>query len=406
MKKYNMDFKIETRSSISSNGKPKYTVKGYAAVPDHPYAYKYFEDKGKKFSLKEMFTKKGIENLVRKAKSKNIFIDALHELSFSHNIKSMLKGIQNKSGVDISQEANSIMGQISHSDIPIAKLESIEVDDKGIFVETQLNPAYRDVDEKHKQYFDAVWNSLKDGYLNKFSIDFIPKTSESDVIEGDLVPKIDDVEIFGISYTQGAANDMCDITEVAVRSVIEVRNETEVNRMEQEIKKENEELKRKVEDMQKAEADRKLSEQQSKEAEEKKSVEQKLEESAKTIAQQKIEMEALKADMEKRMAEFGKPTEKSVAPSEDRFRQQPVSEGSNVVQEALKLTPEVNTPKSGQRIQKWGYYKNPATKPNTDGRIGMGDMIYLQGQTNAVSKYPSDTLRALGQNDDIVLTKK
>ena len=162
-KKYAFDFNIETRSSISSSGTPNYIVNGYASVPNHAYSYKYFPNGT---SFKEMFTEEGIKNLVRKAKSQNIFVDALHEIGTLQNTKNLLKDIQMRSGIDISKEATSILDQIKVSDIPIAKLDSIEVDDKGIKVETKLNPIYREVDESHRRYFDAIWHSLQDGFLN------------------------------------------------------------------------------------------------------------------------------------------------------------------------------------------------------------------------------------------------
>jgi hypothetical protein len=401
MNKKTFDLQIETRGSkIDSKGNPNYIVKGYITVPNNPYSYKYFDSKGKKFSLKEMFTTKGMEAFQRKAMSKDIFVDALHEISTLHNTKQLLKSIQEKSGVDISQEANSILTSIKHSDIPIAKIHSMDIDDKGLFVETRLNPSYREVDDKHQKYFDAVWNSLQEGYLNKFSIDFVPKYSGSDLINGELVPKIDDVEVFGISFKQGAANEMCDITEVAIRGALE--HTEEVKRMEEEtIKKENEELKRQVSEMRNKEAESKRAEQDK--------IQKDLEESRKSLESQKLEMQKMKEDMEKKMSDMSKvkPTQTSVAPSESNFRQSNKTQGDMTVEKAMEIKPEIREPSSDDPIARYAFFKNPRTKPNYNGKIGLGEALHLQAMTNAATLEAPETRHWLQKRaDDITVPRR
>lgn len=383
MKKYNLDFQIETRTAKEGD-RPRYIIKGYATVPDHPYAYKYFKNGA---SFKEMFTQKGVDNFVKKLKSKNVFVDALHEYGTMYNTSELLKQIQTKTGVNISSEANEILAQIKHSDIPLAKLNSIDLEGTKPVIETELNPLYREVDEAHQKYFDAVWYSLQNGFLNKFSINFKPTETESFISNGEVIPKINDLDIFGISYTQGAANEMADITEVAMRSAMET---DEVKRMEEEkLKKENEELRKKVSEM----------ENESKKQKEEDS-RKKIEETRKSLDETKSEIERQKEDLKKQREEITKQMEelknksnpKSLVPPESNFRNNATpSKAEEVIKNVLELVPEIRTPKSGSKIQQWGFYHSDQTKPNFDNRVGIGELIAAQAHGNATSLYEEDT---------------
>jgi len=396
--KYNFDFQIETRSAKEGE-KPNYIVKGFATIPDHAYAYKYFKNN---VSLKEMFTTKGAENLLRKLKSKNIFVDALHERAFEHNTKELLKNIQKKTGVDISAEAKGIMSQLKVSDIPLAKIHSINLDGKRPFIETRLNPMYREVDEEHRKYFDAIWYSLENGYLNKFSINFKPTDTEKELVNGEVIPKINDVDVYGISYTQDAANDMADITEVAVRSALEV--DKEANRMEEEnkLKKENEELKKNLDTLEKEKQDKLDAEKKSvAEAEVKKIEDTKktLEEKEKEIIKQKEELVNQKAEMDKKLKETKETKqETSVVSPESKFRgDKPgeATEANEAIKNVLGNLPEIGVPKGGNKISKYAYYQNDATKPNMDGKVGFAELLTVASNTRTDSLYDLDTKQTL-----------
>jgi len=394
-KKYSFDLKIETRNTIASDGKPNYIVRGYATIPEHAYAYKFYKNG---VTFKEMFSKKGVENLARKAKSRTIFVDAVHELGTIYNTKALLANIQTRTGTDISTESNQILDMIKHSEIPIAKLHDIGLDEKGVWVDTRLNPSFRDVDDHHKKYFDAVWNSLKDGYLNKFSINFKPLEISNSIINGEIIPQIDDVDIFGISYCQGAANDMSDITEVALRSAMELRNSIEEGkRMEEEkLKSENDELRKQLNDIKRQEAEKIESEKKAKEEAKAKELLEREQE----ITRQKEELEKQKREIEDRM----KSTPKSVVVDEAKFSKPHTTVGDDAIKKVLELAPKVETPKSGSRMDKYGFYKSPHTRPNMDGKVGIGELVYAQASINAQELYSEDTRRMVKQSpsDNVV----
>lgn len=210
---------MEARAKEES-GRKKYTIKGYATVPNHIYPFNYHMDGNViKQSFKEYFTDKAVENIIRKTKKSNIFADVSHQIGTMANIEHMLNDAQTKKGIDLSKEREFILTRMKSLDLPLFKVEDMKLDEKGIFVEIQANPYYREIDEEHKQYFDAVWNSLESGFLSAMSINFKPTAFTKVSPE---VTQIDDADVFGISLVSNPANDMATITEVAMRSINEL----------------------------------------------------------------------------------------------------------------------------------------------------------------------------------------
>lgn len=205
--------KIETRSS-EKNGKPEYIIRGYATVPNHIYSYK----KTPYSSFREFFSDKGIENLKRKAKNERIFVDYGHKISSNLNIMSTLNDIEKKTGLKLDKEKEYISDKFMVSDVPMFKIYDLQIDDQGLFVDIRANPYFRDLDEEHQRYFDSVWKSIEEGYINGISVNLDkPSIVATDINES--LRQIDDAEILGISLIQGAACDMANITEVAMRCI-------------------------------------------------------------------------------------------------------------------------------------------------------------------------------------------
>src|SRR3990167_11431698 len=96
------------------------------------------------------------------------------------------------------------------------KVQNIQIDDKGLFVEVRGNPFYREMDEDHRKYFDSVWSSIESGFINGMSLNMKPTAM---VQAGEDLTQIDDVDIYGISLTGSPANPMTSITEFAMRSI-------------------------------------------------------------------------------------------------------------------------------------------------------------------------------------------
>ncbi len=208
--------KIETRSALRK-GVKEFIIKGYAATAGNPYSYKMqYNLEGKPIrTFKEYFTKKAIESIKNQSKNKKIFVDYGHEKAFSTNVKKIINDMETRSGLSFSEEKDYLFDAFKEKDLPMFKIEDITIDDKGLFVEIKGNPFYREVDEEHKTYFDAIWNSLEDGFINGMSLNFKP--IEFQEVNG--INQIDDVDVYGISLSGGAANEMANITEVAIRCI-------------------------------------------------------------------------------------------------------------------------------------------------------------------------------------------
>ena len=205
------------------DGVPTYIVRGYAATPNNVYPYKAVETDGKTRTFKEYFSTKGIENINRRAKDIKVFADVEHITGAKDTGEYIINQIQEKTGKDFSRELELLQRKFKYSDIPMFKVNEIKIDDKGLFVDIRGNPYYRDIDEDHKNYFDAIWGSLENGFINGMSLNMKP-TETIQVNDG--LTQIDDVEIFGISLTGNTCNDMASITEVAMRSMEYIRGES------------------------------------------------------------------------------------------------------------------------------------------------------------------------------------
>jgi len=396
-KKYSLDFsKIETRS-LNENGAPRYIVRGYAAVHNVPYVYNVVKDKNGNIvrALKEYFTRDALRNLLIKAKSRKIFVDSEHSLGRYFNVKDILTKIEKKTGKELEDEKNAILSLIKHSDIPLAKLTSLNIDDNGILVEAELNPFYRNIDENHKRYFDSVWNSLRAGYLDGLSLNFKPTKFK----EENGIVKIDDVDVYGISFTGGRANHAAPITEVLMRSLSE--NYSEGDTM-SEKEKATEKNVAKEELNQLKEVNKKLQEQLN---ELKSKIETQKENELKS------EWEKTKEQLQAQIAELNKKIEERAEAEEKPQRKSVVqgqSEKFGADQEKSKELfkaklnerfpePSEDPQRLGSGFARYVYYHNPKTKMN--GRLG--EAIALQGEFRTHTLEDNAFLRK--QKDDIVV---
>lgn len=238
MKQYKFIMPIEVRTTNVLGKTPEYIVKGYASTPNIPDIYKVIRSKdGKKVEgFKSVFTKNCIESMNRQGKSKKIFIDAEHRTAIAMNVNHFL----DNSNIDEATK-KKIIEQIEIGDLPIAKPKELYIDDEtGKFVaDTRMNPHFKGQSEFHSKYFDAVWGSLQDGFLDGMSINMVATKFKEE--EGLL--KIDDVDLFGISYTGGGASPENNIFEVAVRAITEVREtQVEERKMQEELERRQKEL--------------------------------------------------------------------------------------------------------------------------------------------------------------------
>lgn len=279
--------RIEVRN-ITVNDKPRYVVKATALMANKKDIYEYTKNPdGTYKTLKSIFTPKCIQSIKDQSKHKKLFVDSQHELALNANIKSILKGKVSP------EEEKRIDAMLKSKMLPLAKLNDIEIRDDCLEVDTELNPMFREVDEDHQRFFDAVWYSLENKYLNGVSVNFAnPK-----IIKEDGISMIDEIDVLGFSYVDAPAHHENSITEVAIRMSQDTTNQ-EVDKMEKE-KKSLEDEKAKL-----AEERKKLDEEKEKEEKEKQEKEEK--EKKEEIAKQAEEHEKTKKELEEKTEELKK----------------------------------------------------------------------------------------------------
>jgi len=216
---------VEIRSAKDSSPKRRIRAKA-KLVPGKEYAYlfEYDKDKRPKLAKKEIFSNEGWERIKKKILSKRIFVDENHKTVASMNIDKWLNQLARETGKDLTELKKKINEWMKVSEMPLFKMEDIELEDDAIVTEITMNPYFAEIDSEHRAYYDAVWGSLKEGYINGLSLNFNPTdvTTKVDYSTGTTVPIINDADIYGISFVSGPAyEDMAGVLDVAIRSAQE-----------------------------------------------------------------------------------------------------------------------------------------------------------------------------------------
>lgn len=127
-------------------------------------------------------------------------------------------GEQMKSRVikfDVEHEAfrgnNSLEKEINKTLIPIAKVDDFVIDKKGLKVRAMLN--------KNSQRYDEVKGSVENGFLDAFSIAYIPVKTKSETKNGVKVRMLDKVKLLNVAFTGNPVNTKAEMTKVFMKSL-------------------------------------------------------------------------------------------------------------------------------------------------------------------------------------------
>ena len=421
------DKDIQIRSFVDNNA-PRYLVNGTAVVANKKHIYERIHDKnGNLVKLKKnLFTSHFVESMKRQAKNKAIFVDSQHELARESAIRTKLK--EKSLSPD---EIEHVMNMVKRKKLPLAKLNDVEVlgnpdtpeDPLRFRVYTELNTAFREVDDEHRHYFDAVWSSLEKGFLNGISINFGEFKYKEDN-EGDLV--IDDGDIFGVSYVDAPSFHEHSIDEVMIRSLEDVTKTKGELEMNEELEKEKAKLaeERKSIDAQKAEiAKQKEDMDKVKEAIErekseatKKAEKEALEKKEKDLKEQADKQTKFQKDLDKRSEEFAKkekelqekigakgimtPAGNPNAPSRGagtpanptpEFYQENLKDITKDHDETMKVINEGKMPMIDKRLKGFSYLANLQTKIDQTAGMDEKDAQYIK-DNRLLLKSPRDVV--------------
>ena len=117
--------------------------------------------------------------------------------------------------LDIEHESfrgkSNIETEINKTIIPAAKIEDFLIDKKGLKVRAMLN--------RHIQRFEEVKNSIRDGFLDAFSIAFVPVKETIQEKGGKQVRMLDKINLLNVAFTGNPVNTSASIEKVFMKSL-------------------------------------------------------------------------------------------------------------------------------------------------------------------------------------------
>ena len=192
----------------------KYFVEGYITTGDLDL-------------VNDIVTKAGMDDITGQLSNRNIKLDWEHETMVG------------KSNLEM---------QVAKSKLPLGRIVSYEKDSKGIKVKAELNSNWKRFDSKGDvvQTFSEVWSSIKNKFLDAFSIAYVlTRTKSRDLIGGKTARLLDGINLINVAITGNAINPSATMTAVMAKSVDFMESKAlsakEKTKIEKEAEKEAEE---------------------------------------------------------------------------------------------------------------------------------------------------------------------
>lgn len=160
------------------NGKRHYYVTGYITTKDRDL-------------INDVVTEEAMQGMLVQLVGKNLKLDVEHEAWIKEN----------------------------PSIIPLGRIIEANKDDKGIFVKAELNA--------NSTRFTEVWNSIKDKFIDGFSIAYIPVKAINKVINGVESRLLQEVKLLNVALTGNPMNPQARIHEVLVKSLNDFKQKEE-----------------------------------------------------------------------------------------------------------------------------------------------------------------------------------
>lgn len=158
---------VETQE-IGLKGKREYYVTGYISTDEIDRA-------------NEVVTRGAMQEMVAQIKAGNVKLDIEHSTFVGEN------------------------------DIPVGKIVDAGIDDKGVWVKCVLN--------KSHDKFTTYWNSIREGFLDAFSIAYKVKSAVNEVINGTTVTLLKSIELLNVAITGNPVNRGAKMTEAFLKSL-------------------------------------------------------------------------------------------------------------------------------------------------------------------------------------------
>lgn len=254
--------------------------------------------------VNDIVTKNCLLDMAEQMRKRSIKFDVEHE------------SFRGKSNLDV---------EVNKTIIPVAKTEDFVMDKKGIKVRAVLN--------KNCRRFDEVKGSIQDGFLDAFSIAYVPVKSITEERNGAKVRLLDKINLLNVAFTGNPVNTEARMTNVFAKSLefleddihkSDELNEQEVKQMTEEEKEtENNEVEETVEEEVKseeseAEQETEPEKESEPELEEKSEEAPEEEEENLEVKSLRSELDLVKKELTEVKAELEKPQYKSVVEQVDK----------------------------------------------------------------------------------------
>jgi|TARA_Y100000034_G_C6863265_1_gene393167 HK97 family phage prohead protease len=155
--------------------------------------------------------------------------DLVNDVVSENALSEMLNQINHKNiKLDVEHEA---WREENPSIVPVGKIIEAKRDEKGIFVKAILNRAHG--------RFKEVWDSVKSGFLDAFSIAFKTTSYVHKVVDGVKTRILNGVELLNVALTGNPVNPECKMTEVFTKSLKDME---EIKMAEEVVEKKDEEV--------------------------------------------------------------------------------------------------------------------------------------------------------------------
>jgi len=166
------EFNTDTISfaTVEVKGQKKHYVTGYISTPDIDL-------------YNDLITEKGLKSMLRQIEAGNITLDYEHEAW---------------------RDDNTIL--------PVGRITEAKIDSKGLWVKAEVN--------KHSPKFKSLWGSIKDGFINAFSIAFKATQTVTKVIGDAEVRMIEDLELLNVAMTGTPVNNAATMTGFSFKSAM------------------------------------------------------------------------------------------------------------------------------------------------------------------------------------------
>jgi len=136
-------------------------------------------------------------------------VDLYNDLVTMKAMESMLKQIEETTiTIDYEHEA----WRDNNSILPVAKIVEARVDSVGLWIKAILN--------KNSPKFKCLWGSIKDGFINAFSIAFQPLRTVEKSFGDVTVRLIEELKLINVAFTGAPVNKGARVVDFGMKSVM------------------------------------------------------------------------------------------------------------------------------------------------------------------------------------------